>query len=549
MLARALAAVLTLVAVLRIVATYRVFSQSWDEPAHLAAGMEWLSDGRYTREPLHPPLGRVSIAMGPYLSGARSAGYANTWLEGNALLHRNGQYQRNLTLARLGTLPFFMLATLVVYLWASSLAGPGAALAAVLLFTTTPVVLGHAGLATTELAVTATTAAALWALWRWLGCPTILRGCVAGVAVASAVLSKLSALLFVPAGGIAVWICHRAATSRPRQSAPPDLWAVRAAYFTMLVVIWAGYRFSVGPLLAPEATAAAESSISPASPLSGGLDRLAALPLFPAPELFQGVSMLYHKNAAGQKAYLLGEVRTTGWWYFFPVAIAVKTPLALLLLIAAAIILLFRNSQRRWERAAPLLAAGFILLTCLPARINIGLRHVLPMYPLLAIAGGVAMAELWRGTPRLRFAVVVSGGLLLWQLLASYRAQPDYVAYFNELASRHPERVLIDSDLDNGMDLARLVDTLRARGIDRLWIAYAGSADLAQHGLPAYRELPPRTRVTGWIAASLYDLKLGAVDSPTHDEFAWLEAYRPVTTIGRSIRLYHVTDASDGPVP
>jgi hypothetical protein len=548
LLVRALAAGLTLVAVLRIVATYRVFSQSWDEPAHLAAGMEWLVEGRYTREPLHPPLARVAIALGPYLDGARSAGYVNTWQEGNALLDRDGHYQRNLTLARLGTLPFFLLAVLIVYLWASALAGSMAGVVAVLLFTTTPAVLGHAGLATTELAVTATVTAALWTTWRWLRAPTAMRGCLAGLAIASAVLSKLSALLFVPAGILGLWLCQRALRRQGQRPPALALGAVRATYLTMLVVIWAGYRFSIGPLLTMGPAQTATPAVELPAQHSTAVGRLAALPVFPAPEFFQGLSMLYHKNAAGQKAYLLGEVRTTGWWYFFPVAIAVKTPLAFLGLVAAALVLTCGRPQARGELAAPLVAAGLILLTCLPAHINIGLRHVLPMYPLLAIAGGVATVDLWRGAAG-RPGLLLAAGLIFWQLIASYRAHPDYVAYFNELADRHPERVLVDSDLDNGMDLARLADTLRARGIERVWIAYAGSADLARHGLPPYRELPPRTRVNGWIVVSLYDLKLGAVDTPTHDEFSWLEAYHPITTIGRSIRLYHVTDVPEGPVP
>ena len=53
----------------------------------------------------------------------------------------------------------------------------------------------------------------------------------------------------------------------------------------------------------------------------GALDRLAAAPVFPAPALFEGVGQLAAKNRAGHKSYLLGEVRDTGWWYFFPVAL------------------------------------------------------------------------------------------------------------------------------------------------------------------------------------------------------------------------------------
>src|SRR5438270_10797597 len=70
------AAVVAIAAVLfatvRIVATYPVFSHTTDEPAHIAAGMEWLQRGTYTWEPQHPPLARVAAARGPYLLGRRS---------------------------------------------------------------------------------------------------------------------------------------------------------------------------------------------------------------------------------------------------------------------------------------------------------------------------------------------------------------------------------------------------------------------------------------------------------------------------------------------
>src|ERR1700729_3671149 len=63
---------LLLLGTIRIVSTYSVFSYTFDEPAHLACGMEWLDKGVYTWEPQHPPLARVAASLGPYLMGIRS---------------------------------------------------------------------------------------------------------------------------------------------------------------------------------------------------------------------------------------------------------------------------------------------------------------------------------------------------------------------------------------------------------------------------------------------------------------------------------------------
>jgi hypothetical protein len=545
---RVLVAACLAVGVGRIVATYHVFNQTWDEPAHVAAGMEWLDRGRYTYEPLHPPLARIMEALGPRLAGIRSAGQANVWLEGNAILYAGGRYDRNLALARLGVLPFFLLATLVVYAWAWRLGGAPAAVSAVLLFTTLPPVLAHAGVATTDMAVTATIALAALCVIRWLEQPTRGRSLALGLAVGLALLSKLSALLFLPAAGVAIALCRRGERARETgpHAGPSRTTRLRLTYAAALLTIWAGYRFAVGPLTAPDAgTAVAAPTALPA------LDRLARAPVFPAPALFEGLGELAAKNRAGHKSYLLGEVRTTGWWYFFPVALAVKTPLPFLLLTAAGLAAIWRlgSGTERRRQLEPAAIAFAILLVCLPSRINIGLRHVLPMYPFLSVVAGLGAVALWRAPRAILAAPAMVTLLVCWQLVASVRTHPDYLAYFNELAGSHPERVLVDSDLDDGQDLKRLADTLRARRVPAISLAYAGSATVAEHGLPPIHWLEPHRPVTGWVAASLYSLKLGSLDRPGHDDFAWLDRYRPVALVGRSIRLYYIRTADSAAAP
>jgi hypothetical protein len=527
------------VAVARIAATYPVFNQTWDEPAHIAAGMQWIDLGRYTYEPLHPPLARVFTAIGPRLAGIRSAGQENVWLEGNAILHAGVQYYRNLTLARLGILPFFVVASLVVFAWAHRLGGSLAAVGSVLLFTTLPPVLAHAGIATTDVAITSTVVLAMYCTVRWLDRPTARWSALLGVAIAAALLSKFSALLFLPAGAAAITIVRWGTRHANADAQPPAnrTRGLRMVYLAALLAVWAGYRFAVGPLAPVTGT-----PVEPPSAASDPLERLAAAPIFPAPALFEGIGQVVAKNRAGHKSYLLGQVRNTGWWYFFPVAVAVKTPIAFLLLFAFGAVAAARAppGPERRRQLEPAGIAMALLLVCLPSRINIGLRHVLPMYPFLAITAGLGLAALVRARRAVPAGVVIAALLLGWQLTASLRAHPDYLAYFNELAGDQPERILVDSDLDNGQDLKRLADTLRARRVPSVWLAYAGSATVAEHGLPPVRWLESHRPVKGWVAASLYSLKLGALDRPGHDDFAWLDAYPVVARVGRSIRLYYI---------
>ncbi len=549
----------------RIVSTYRVFSQTFDEPAAVAAGMEWLDQGTYTVENSHPPLARVAVALGPFLDGLHMPADAGSWVTGratpvclwcsvgNQILYARDQYSHNLALARLGVLPFFFLATAVVWVWSRKAFGDASALLATLLFTTLPPVLAHAGLATTDMALAATVMAALLAFICCLECPTYLRSCVLGLTAALAILSKFSALLFLPGCGLAILACLWRATRR-RTESPKVPWRRRAIAIaltmsTTFLVIWGGYRFSVqsyNPQGRPH------ENIDGFVGAEGTLHRLAYLVAehapIPAPELLEGINFQRLHNEEGGLAYLLGDVRQTGWWYFFPVVLAVKSPLPFLVLSGIGLVLLGRQGWRGadWRAVAPAATAMTLLLVSLASRIDFGVRLILPIYPLLAIVAGFGAVRLWNLARPKRVGPAMVVVLLLWQLTSSARIHPDYLAYFNELAGRHPDRVRTGSDLDWGQDLLRLANALHARKIDSVMLGYYGTADLSRHNLPQWKELQPYQPATGWIAISEHKLKLGE-RRPPYRGYAWLEAYEPRAVVGKSIRLYYIPEGTRVP--
>lgn len=545
---------LVAVAVARIVSTYHVFSQTTDEPDHVAPGMEWLQWGTYTFEPLHPPLARVAVALGPYLSGLRLIDHRNFWIEGNELLLARGQYLHNLALARVAILPFFLLATFMVWHWARVRYGDGPALVATFLFTTSPVVLGHAGVATTDIPVTALLTAAFFAYIKLLEKPSYARAAVFAAAAALSIISKFSALVFLPTCGFTLLVtkllmgCHKKENA---VAARPSFWlrAIALGAFVMFLVVWAGYRFSVSSATPPSERP--HYTIDELVGKSGTLHNLAyaaaEYPFIPAPAFFQGMAKIHFKEGTGHKSYLLGQVRQTGWWYFFPVALAVKSTIPFLILALIGAFYLVRSAwvgRETWITLAPLVAALTIFLVVLPSQINIGVRHILPMFPLLAIVGGIGACRFWESVKPKYVGPPIILALLAWQLVSSIRAHPDYLAYFNEFAGQHPEKILLDSDLDWGQDLLRLGPALQQRHIDQVSIGYFGSAkiDLSKFGLPPFRELQPYQPVTGWVAISLWQLKVGGLGLPD-DSFSWLEAYQPVALVGHSIRLYYVPEA------
>ena len=525
----ALLLVLIVLAALRVVATYRVFSETNDEH-HFVAGIEWLDRGAYTYTIYHPPLARIFESLPLYLDGARAHGKAEVVDEKDAILYAGRGYTTNLALGRLGALPFLIASIAAVWIWGRRLFGVPAAVAATVLFSTLPPVLAHAGLATTDAPVMATLAVALYTFDRFLEHPTGARAVGLGVAGALAVLSKFSAIPFFLGAAVAILVLRgivgRRASVTQRTAPTAAIGWTALAILVAALVVWAGYRFSWGSL--PETAGPRSRDVvlgSAARPHSG--------PGVPAPEFFEGLRTLRAAMRVGHPAYLLGRYSQTGWWYYFPVALAVKTPVPFLILAAiggvASLRLAWRS--RDWRPAAPFVAAGAVLAASIPSRIDIGVRHILPMYPLLAVSAGLGTMVLWNAA-RSRIAV---GALLAWQIVGSAAAHPDYLAWFNELAGRHPDRILLDSNLDWGQDLYRLRDALAARHVESISLAYLGVADPARQGLPPAGPLPPDRPTSGWVAIS--EMWLKDVPGGGH-AYAWLRDDEPVARVGRSILLY-----------
>jgi 4-amino-4-deoxy-L-arabinose transferase-like glycosyltransferase len=518
------------VAVGRVASTYRVVSETFDEPAHIAAGMEWLDRGTFTYNRMHPPLSRVPIALGPWLDGARATGAPDAFREGDGILHAGGDYYRTLALARMGVLPFLVLAICATWSLARRLYGPVPGLMAATGFSLLPPVLAHGGLATTDMAITAFMPVVVLAGLRWLELPTGAATFWLGAAIGVAILLKFSALAFVPAALAAMLVAKltvEPGTSHQRLRRWRSLELPTLALLVIVVsVVWAGYGFSVGW---PDETMLVR--LLPA--------RLAHSLVLPAPEFFDGLLTLFLYSDGNYPSYALGRVQMGGPWYFFPLAIAVKTPLAFLALALIGLVLTVRETwrQRAWQLAVPAAVAAALLTVAATSGLAISLRHLLPVYPFLAALGGAGALSLWHVPRHPRRVRVFCGLLVGWLVLASVRAHPDYLASFNELAAGRPEQFLVNGDLDWGQDVGRLSDTVRARGIDSLTVYLFGWHDRRLLASPKHLSAPawdpPPPPVDGWVAASAFPLYV-------IPRLEWLLDHRPVARIGKSIQLFYL---------
>ena len=494
--ATALAALLLVsIGTLRIVSTYRVFNHVIDEPDQLAAGVEFLSTGKYLYEDEHPPLARVFGALGPFLAGERWHKGPDSYLEGYRILGFGPHYDRILTLGRAGILPFFWIASLVVYRWGLRTAGPVAALIGTLLFTTTPPILAHSGVITTDMALACWTGAAALAALYWADLPDRKRSMVFGAALALACLSKFTAP-GLSAGGVA--------GHGPRGlTAPAGLSPIPVPSPSC----WLPPSWSSGPptpFLLP-----AESGSPPA--------RRAVLLRHP---LRWTHNRLGHRLTCWAGAARTASGTTTG-------GSGGQDPAGNAAFAPAGALLVDRKALSR-KAAIPAAFCAAVLLCAMCGRVNIGVRLILPIYVGFAVVGGCVAAA-----AKGRLARAMVAALLAWVVISGALQHPDYLAYFNEIAGSRPERFLVGFRSRLGPGHERLGDFLAQAGVTQVAFSpFNRTYALAGHPFPAMTPSDPDHPSPGWNAVSITTWKVFGFP-------AWAGRIPPQMWIGRSILLWY----------
>ena len=444
---------------------------------------------------------------------------------GHQFFHESGNdLPRMLAAARLMIAGLGVACGALVFFWSRALFGTTGALVSTTLFAFCPNLLAHAGLATSDMAATLGFLLAVGTGWQLLHRVTVGRILAFGAATALLALSKFSAPLLGPMLGLMalarawrgaplpVRLGGFTARRRGRAAAAWLVGSLKAAAVVAWALIWAAFDFRYAAvrgegalnrtwanvtLTEPTAVIAPTASHQPASPttLQPGAIQAVVGPLRSLHVLPEGwIYGLAHvdRYSRWRPAFFMGEYRTTGWVSFFPVAFLLKTTLpALALLGIAGLALLGRRpaTARRGRlgyRLVPLLVLAVVYGGyALTIHLNIGHRHILPLYPVLYIGAGAVVLGF-----RQRAVALVTAILLTGHIAASVAIRPDYLAYFNPLLGgpAHAYQHLVDSSLDWGQDLPGLKRWLEAHAHgENIYLSYFGSGSPAAEGIQATR--------------------------------------------------------------
>lgn len=480
----------------------RDLSATWDEPYHLLAGCRYWQAGDYGINPEHPPLAKLVGAF-PLLfmhlkvpRVGRDDFKPTAIKQGRALVYGNDA-DALLLRARLAEAGVGLLLILLLFEAGYRMFGAGAAWIAAVLAVFEPNLLAHSTLVTTDFAFTCFYFAAVYALWRVAERPTLLRLAGCGVMSGLALASKHSAILLVPTLALlaaAEITCRVKKVGQDGSSPPRVFWQEMRAWIGRLIIIYGlavlvlwgfyGFRYQARPDGLP-----LWQSIGSFTTLLKGhiapwlVTTAARFKLLPESYLF-GLTDVLFVTAGPRVSFLLGHLYPHALWYYFPAAFLIKSTLGFLALLILAVAALKGWSGKCHRKAAYILIPPiFFMSVALNAGTNLGIRHVLPIYPFLILAAAAGAWELAHRHPA--WAAVVAA-LVAFHLASSLHTLPDYLAYSNEFfgGTSQTYLALSDSNVDWGQGLREAQQYLERRNIKDCWLAYFGSADPAYYHLP-----------------------------------------------------------------
>jgi len=473
-------------------------SQTPDEANHLLGGVRSWKYGDFGTNPEHPPFAKLVAALPvlrvPSPPAVRYTQYfkSENFSSGAEFLYTHDA-DGILWRSRAAISVFTFALALLVLAAGSEIFGPGTGLVALLIFVFEPNLLAHGAMITTDMAVACCFFAAVFAYYRWRKHPTVWRIIVCGIAAGLALAAKHSGLFLLPVL-LVLALIDVLATSSVNKSGRND-WRKDALHTAISLavagviayaILWAfyGFRYQTRPGALVMVPTLGEYALSTHSALVDAvIPRLAAWHLFPEAYLFGLVDIA--DAAKRDPMFLLGTDYATGHWFYFPIAFLIKSTLGFLALLLSAPFLNELWQAGKWRTTFYLLLPALMYFgVSMASTMNIGIRHILPVYPffvLIAAASAVSLAR------RRSWGLYAAAALLLIHVVSSAHVFPNYLTYANEAwgGPTNSYRLLTDSNADWGQGLRAAKSYLDAHGIKDCWFAHYG-----WNVNPAYYNIP-----------------------------------------------------------
>jgi hypothetical protein len=478
--------------------TARANSCTWDEGDHIYSGYMMWKHADFGRNPEHPPLVKL-LATLPLLNLPLTVPPSqdqffkrDAMIGGREFLFKNDADQI-LFRTRMAASLLSLLMMVLVFLAAREMFGTAAGFIALGLLAFDPTVLAHGGVVTTDMGLSCFLFASIYAFYRYVKAPSAWRLIIAGLATGLALAAKHSAILVFPMLVLlAIYeACRRMDAASAHASKPKRTLRLAGALILISVisvgVLWSFYCFRYQAR--PEGL-----HLNP--PLAGyvqGLSRPRDVKILSTFARFRLLPESYLYGLADVRlaadfyaTYLLGKDYPKGQWFYFPVAFVVKSSLTFLLMLVLTGWVIASGRLRAWREILFLaIPPAVYFAVAMGSGMNIGVRHILPVYIFLAVLIGGASANLITQNRRWLYVVVA---LLVFQAISVARTYPAYIAYANELwgGPSQVHNLLSDSNSDWGQQLKSTKRYLDQQGIKDCWFVYFadGVVDPNYYGIP-----------------------------------------------------------------
>ncbi len=575
---------LNIIAFLILAATFVVcFSSSlndcwtFDETAHIAAGYSYLSQQDYRLNPEHPPLIKDIAAFPLLFSDLNFPRDHSSWIQAenpvwwlqfdfaSQFLYQSGNNpDQIMLLARTSMILVLLFLIGLVFFWCKKNFGQQTALLSLVLMCLSPTLLAHGRLVTTDVGAALGVVMTIFFWLRLLKKPQLLNIILAAVILGISLLFKFSLVLLIPFLAI---ITLMYAWVKQKSFIKYSLTAILVGLIALILVIWPIYYFHTFnyPIQqqVKDTTFNLENSSAPEI-VSDILIWMSSQPVLRAiSQYFTGFIMVASRTAGGNTTFFLGQISAESWKTYFPVVYLIKVPLSfhLLTLIALGF---FINSFRRKKNIAvkqwiakyfPEISIFLFIViywaVSIKGNLNIGIRHLLPVFPLTIILVS-RFISFWLKKPYLKTKYLLLGLIIFWQFTSIVRIYPHFLAYFNQLTGgpTNGYQYVTDSNLDWGQDLRRLASFVEKNKIESIYLNYFGGGSPEYYLGSKYhrwdsRQDPNQLPANSYLAVSVNELQGGrAIPVKGFDGgngyYQWLNQYKPIAVIGYSIFVYYI---------